>query len=379
MDKEIQEPARIDPPITVEPAEPLTPAADTRPARGSDCPHRLRWSDLTWVARYSIARRTVFALATVAVAIGALLEGIAGLRDGLASGDVFAAGLSLWLIPTAIVLTVGPAEYLRTLRRPHQPRQGAFALYNWAFAVLAIAVFAGLPGREWLAFALIPPYTVMRELGRFRRTLSDRTSCANYPGLPMILRYMRKDAPAYPATDEERTWLLGPRLVEGDFDSWECPHWAPLSKLRRRVVAESVVLLNAVYLYALGAIATTAAAVLNLERFSLPEMNEPVIWYVAAAGLALLNLGAYQALMGGTHMHRLDLSRYLSALATLALTAALAAWTAAVLDRHYLWATVPLALFLMYGIVRDIALYTPTWQCKSRPELHPRVQAGLKA
>ncbi|GAA1693329.1 hypothetical protein GCM10009830_46440 [Glycomyces endophyticus] len=379
MDKEPPEPARTDPPITVESAAPEPTESDPRTAA---CPHRLRWTDLAGFARYSIIRRTASAAAALAVAIGALtkgLEGLDGIRAGADADSLFLAATTALLIPTALALAVGPIEYLRTLRRPHRPSRTAHVLHATGLILLASAVFTAIEDRELLIFALVPGFLVMQELARLRAALTDRATCATDPALPIKLRAYRKDAPAWPTTDEERRHHLGPRIVQGEFDSWECPHWAPLSALRPWAKAESVLVLNSLYLYALGAIATGTAVAYNLDRFPIDLPHGSIATLVVGVLLAYLNYIAYQTAFLATHMHRLSVSRYLLPFATFALTGALAAWAAAALDRPYLWAVVPLALFNIYGIVSDLVLYKPITHCRSRPELHPRVLSRLKA
>lgn len=384
MDNQTPESARIDLPITVESAEPHAPAAASHAARGRACPHRLRWRDRSFLSKYATARYALIAVAALAVASACMVEGSQALRAGL--GDAvdlrtrFGLFLGVLAMFAAISLAAGPVEYFRTLRSAHRPNRRVFILHNVGLLVLAGFVLNMLPGREWLVFALVPALLMMQILGALRLQLTERTNCAADPGLPLMLRRQRRGVLPEPATDEERTFTYGPRVVADGFDSWECPHTTWWRQVRRRAQIHALFANAAQVVYLLGAVATGTALVVNDNRLGIPELEGvALVPFVVLAVLAVLNNLAYQAASAGPHLHRAPM--YVVAWSTIGylLTASLAAWTAILLDRPYMWAVVPLALYLTYLLMDRTITQTPVSQCQNRPGLHPRILKELRA
>ncbi|WP_335989672.1 hypothetical protein [Glycomyces sp. MUSA5-2] len=380
MDNQTPESARIDLPITVESAEPHAPAAASHAARGR-CTHRPQWSDLSFLSKYRVIRHLIAAAAALAVAAGCLTEGIQTMRSGLDGADDLRTALGVIAMLTAIPLAAGPIEYLRTLRSPHRPSHRVLRLHNTALFALFCFACADLADNEWLILTTIPAFALMQELRFLRFRLTDRATCATDPEGALMLRLMRKRADLDARTDEEREHHYGPRITIDGFDSWTCPHTITWAQLRTRAKIEALASNGIQHLYLLGALLVVTAVVANTERFPLPGL-EGVEFTVAigvAMGLAWMNQIAYRSAGGGPHLHRMPLSAAAWAIAAYASTGALAAATAAVLDRPYLWAVVPLALYMIYGNIDHFADCTPASTCKSRPGFTRSIQADLKA
>ncbi|MEU6250974.1 hypothetical protein [Glycomyces sp. NPDC047010] len=382
MDNQTPESARIDLPITVESAEPQTPAAPTR-AAAAHCVHRVRWSDRAFLSKYATARHSLVAIAAFAVAAGCMAEGAQAMSAGLDSAADFQARFGMYLgllaMFAATTLAAGPIEYFRTLRSAHRPNRRVFILHNIGLMALGGFVFTMSPDREWLVFVLVPPVLMMQFLGALRLQLTERSSCAADPELPLVLRRARRGVQPEPATDEERTHSFGHRVVVEGFDSWKCPHMMWWRQLRRRAQLQTLLADGVQNVYLLGAIAVATALVVNDDRLGIPELEGVgLIPFVLVAVLAVLNNLAYQAAIAGPHLHRAPMHVVVWSAAAYLLTASLAAWTAVQLDRPYLWAVVPLALYLTYLLMERTVTQTPASQCKARPGLHPRILAELK-
>ncbi|NUQ89052.1 MAG: hypothetical protein HOQ43_11390 [Glycomyces artemisiae] len=382
MDNQTPESARIDLPITVESAEPHTPAAASHAARTRACPHRLRWADRSFPSRYATVKNVLLAAAALAVAAGCMAEGARALQAGLGDAADFSARFGLYLgvlaMFAATTLAAGPIEYLRTLRSAHRPNRRVFILHNIGLIVLAGFALTMSANREWLVFALIPPVLMMQLLGALRLQLTDRTACAADPELPPVLQRARRGVQPEPATDKERADAFGPRMVIEGFDSWACTHMVWWRQLRRRAKIRGLFADAVQSLYLLGSVAAATALVVNDERYGIPEMEGvEVIPFAAVCVLAVLNNLAYQTATSGPHMHRPP--GYVIAWSAVAylLTASLAAWTAVLLDRPYLWAVVPSALYMIYLLADRALTQTPLSQCQARPGFHPCVLAEL--
>ncbi|PRY61085.1 hypothetical protein [Glycomyces artemisiae] len=384
MDNQTPESARIDLPITVESAEPQAPAAASHAARPRACPHRLRWADRSFLSKYATARYALIAVAALAVAPACMVEGSQALRAGFGDDVDFRTRFGMFLgvlaMFAAISLAAGPVEYFRTLRSAHRPNRRVFILHNVGLLVLAGFVLNMLPGREWLVFALVPALLMMQILGALRLQLTERTDCAADPGLPLMLRRSRRGVLPEPDTDEERTFTYGPRVVADGFDSWECPHTTWWRQVRRRAQIHALFANAAQVVYLLGAVATGTALVVNDDRLGIPELEGvALVPFVVLAVLAVLNNLAYQAASAGPHLHRAPMYVVVWSTIGYLLTASLAAWTAVLLDRPYMWAVVPLALYLTYLLVDRTITQTPVSQCQNRPGLHPRILKELRA
>ncbi|SDL35811.1 hypothetical protein SAMN05216298_3592 [Glycomyces sambucus] len=367
---------RIDPPITVESAEP-EPFAE--PARRPECAHRLTWRELTGPARLHLVLQVLSVCAVLAAAAALLTEAATALRGTLLDHDPLRYESVLTAV-TGALLPIGPIAMLRLWQRPHRPASAAHFLFS---AGLGMTMCLAVATRnEWLALAALPAYSLTQELGKFRRVLTDRATCASDPALPFALRF-RTGELDLPADDTERAYLLGPRLVIGDFDSWSCPHLLTWGQIRFGARVRGIIEEVAFLLYQLGLAAAIVAILANADHFTVPVPSalNTVSVIVIAAGAGYLHRYVRKVRSVGPHRHFALTYRhdYLLAFAATASGATVAGWAALALDRPYLWLTVPFALYCVYGLVENLVVNTPISQCKARPELHPIVQSWKKA
>lgn len=379
MEYETPHAPRIDPLITVESGDPHTPAQAASQARNVACRHRLRWRDLIFMAKYQFALHLGFSIAALAVAVGCMFEGGVALRAGLASDDLLLFALGGVELVVAALLTIGPIAYLRLWRSPHRPERATVVNYATAWILFLFFIGANADGREWLMLLAFPAYMVGTELRVMRRMLTDRSTCSTDLTQPIALRSMTAEGDRWPVTDEQRAWILGPRVVRPGFDSWRCPHMMFWDDMRRRAKLEWLAWRSTQVLYWMGLMITSSAMFVHDDQLlaaspiPLPEWTPILALLVFGYLLQLANRASR-----GPFLHRADIAVHVLGTAGHLLIAALAAAMALELDRPYFWAVTALALTQAYLVVALMVTQTPWARCEAEPELHRIAQASFK-
>lgn len=380
MEYETPNTPRTDPAITVESSEPQDPAPDSRRLRTAACRHRLRWRDLAFMLKFRLVYQVFFSVAALAVALGCLIDGGTVLRAGLGASDgllILRGGVELALFP---LLSVGPLAYLRLWRSPHRP--GFAATWTHVFAWFVLAALLGLiaDGREWMLLLVFPAYMVGVELRSLRGMLTDRSTCATDPTMPIALRLFTTEGERWPVTDEMRTALFGPRVVEPGFDSWRCPHALFWDDVRPKAKFEWTAWKASEILYWMGLTLTFSAMFVHDDRLiaASPIHLHPLAPLVALGVFAYVLQLANRAVHNGPLFHRGPTVLFVYGTVAHLLVAALASVMALELDRPYFWAVPVLALTQAYLVVALWVTQTPWSRCAAEPELHRTAQASLK-
>jgi len=381
MEYETPNTPRTDPAITVESEEPQVPSPDSHRLRSPACRHRLRRRDLAFTIKFRLVILVFFSFAALAVACGCLIDGVDVLRTGLDSGDgllILRGGVELALFPSS---ALGPLAYLRTWRSPHRP--GFAVTWIHIFAGFTLVTLLGLiaDGREWLPLFAFPAYMVSIELRRLRGMLTDRSTCATDRTMPMALRMHTTEGEKWPMTDEHRTAIFGPRVVEPGFDSWRCPHALFWDDLRRKAKLEWAAWTTGEILYWMALMLTFSAMFVHDDQLiAASPIHLPSAAPLIALGVFgyLLQLGNRAIRSGGPLLHRGDTVLFVYGAACHLLVATLAAVMALELDLPYFWAVPVLALTRAYLVVGLWVTQTPWSSCAAEPELHRTGQAALK-
>jgi hypothetical protein len=159
-----------------------------------------------------------------------------------------------------------------------------------------------------------------------------------------------------------------------------CPHTIAWNQLRPWAMAEWIVHRQLRLAYFGGAavvLLTAAFDSAEVLTFGLDDRFQELLLLVVLP--MFCNLFALSEGRSGPQMHRQSVATYAWSIAAFAMTAGLAGWEAMVLDRPYLWAIVPLALASAYLTLWRAVLFSHPSECETRPELHPRIRARLKA
>lgn len=380
MEYESPDTPRIGPPITVESGDPLGPAPVSSRAQSVGCRHRLQWRDLSFTAKFRVALHLACSLAALVVAVVCLVDGANVLRTGFDSSDallILRGGVELILFP---LLMVGPLAYLRLWQSPHRPRTSTIVNDACACLMLSVLLFLTAEGREWMMLLALPTYMVGAQLRVLRRTLTGRSACSADPAMPIALRMMTTEGDSWPVTDEQRTWMFGPRVVAPGFDSWRCPHALFWGDMRRIVKLEWLVWAIAESLYMMSLALTFSVLFMHGDQLFAAIPND---WRLPAPFVvfALLSYQLHLANHAGRNsrlLHRGDLVEYVHGSVGHILIAVLAAVIALELGRPYFWAVTVLALTQAYWLIIHMVVQTPRMRCEAEPELHRIAQTALK-
>jgi hypothetical protein len=372
MDDEIIEP-RSDPRITVEIApgtEPTQAASRAIPRPG--CPHRVKWRDFNPVAKYFMLENLALTIGAVPVAVLCFALGVNGMREALQLGSSEKAVLPFLAILVSVPLALGGIASLWSNQRFHRPNAVVYVLHTVAFVVLVAGLIALSRDREWILLAAVPGLAVMNDLRDSRARLRDRSTCRTDPTLPPeFLEAAFKWSDDGPAEDSRPPTRTGT-------GEWVCPHHIVWKQLRPWAFAEFVVHRAIRFAYFGG----TAMLLLAVWHGSDELPTGPLDDRAAMLALVLVplvfNLIAFNEWNSGPNMHRQQVVVYVWCIVAFGSTAALAGWTATVLDRSYLWSIVPLAACSIYLTLWRAVLYSDPLSCENEPDLHPRVRARLR-
>ncbi|THV21688.1 hypothetical protein [Glycomyces paridis] len=362
----MEEPSRPNPDITVE-AAPADPDAATRSARRPACPHRVPWRDMNPIAKYFTLEQAIPTYAALAVAVLWFFKGPAILAEAMADFALPGLMTSAVAVAIAVALAAGAAESLRTARSLHHPDKTVYGLHQIALIAFGVVLIGAAEGREWILLAAVPAFCVYTDHRQSRAILRPRSTCAAEPDLPEGVA-----AGMY-------TWTYDdPPKPPADSDEWECPHELEWKHLRPWAIAAFFVHRWTRLGYFFGAAAVVFAIQVNAAEFAFGPIGEGGVYGVFIFVPIVLNsIALHEWQTPGAH--RGPLAIYVWAIGAYLLTGALAGWVALVLDRPYLWALAPLALAAAYRVVWKYAVATDRAECRTKPELHPRLQARLKS
>lgn len=384
MDNKTPEPVRIDPPMTVEAAEPYAAEPRRRAPKAAACAHRTSWRRFPPVVRLSLAEQDLHAAATAAVALALLLSGAILLYGGdprswsLPGLDEVPLAAGAIQIATGLLLIPGPAAVFTIHRFPHRPRLGARNLHLLGSMLLIGQLFLLVPEREWAALLAIPPYVVFAKLGVMRRILTDPRTCRAEPGLPPVLKAWRLGGIDTPQNDAEREFAYGPRIQVPGYDSWTCTHVDVWNRRTLRAKIETVLSGHLYDLYTIGGFVAAVAALLHADRLREPLGLDRSVFIVCVGVAVALNLYVRQVWNGSVQLHRGPIANYWWAGLAVTATTALAGWEALLLDRPYLWAALPIGVLMLIDLAESARVLTLFDRCKANPELHPRMRARLR-
>lgn len=370
---EITEPPRSDPQITVEIAQGTEPTqAASRAIPRPGCPHRIRWRDLNPVAKYSTLENLALTVGSVPVAVLCYAEGVNGMRHALQSGSPEGLVVSLLAILVSVPLALGGIVSLWTNQRLHRPNAAVHRLHTVAFVVLVAGLIALSPGREWILLAAVPALAVMLDLRDSRARLRDRSTCRIDPTLPPEFL-----AAALKWSDDGLAEDPRPHSGAGT-EERVCPHYIVWKQLRPWAFAEFLVQRAIRSAYFGGTAMLLLAVWGGSDQLPTGTLDDRLAMLSLVVVPLVLNLIAFNEWNSGPNMHRQQIVVYVWCIVAFGSTAALAGWTAVLLDRPYLWSIVPLAACSMYLTLWRAALYSDPQTCAFEPELHPRLRARLK-
>jgi hypothetical protein len=324
------------------------------------------------LARYFSLESAVMATGAVSMAALVVTEAVIVFHDAMSIGGRLVPPLLALLI--AVPLALGGFESLRGLRGYHRPNDAVYYLHNVALAVLIAGLLALAPGREWIVAAAVPALAVASDLRRARVYYRDRSTCRTDPTLPpVVLSALLKRSDDAPVDQPDSR-------PEAGVEDQVCPHIIDWKQLRAWGVAEWIAhrVIRLSYFGGTAVVLLTVAFdSAELLTFGLDDRLQELFLLVGVP--MFCHLFALSEWRSGPQMHRQSVAIYAWSIAAFAMTAGLAGWEAMVLDRPYLWAFVPLALASAYLTLWRAALYSHPSECETRPELHPRVRARLKA
>ncbi|THV21689.1 hypothetical protein [Glycomyces paridis] len=358
--------------ITVEGVQPESTAPHPTPRGAPACPHRILWRDKNPVAKCLAAEETVIAVAAIAMAVLCFVGGPAFvLEDRAVSEPALVLIYAAAFIP-AWMLGLGAVEILRGQRRMHSTDSGVYGLHLAAFLLLLLVLIVTAHGREWALLTALPAFRVVMEHRWSRKVFRHRSTCAAEPGLPHGLAESTSkwtdDGPAE-----------APRPPADDGEDWRCPHFTDWKELRPWAIAEFFVHRWIALGYFGGVGILLATVVVDRSAYLIDPIDELIgVFGVFVLIPLVFNLVANIEWRLREGAHRESLGTYLWSVSAYAITGTLAGWSAQLLDRPYLWAVAALAAVALYLTLCRYRLYTDLSECRSRPELHPRLQARLK-